>query len=116
MPVSIVYSFCGPTVSPSISTVATGQVTVNSFPSNPANHAAFLNTGPTLIAVSLGRGSSAPTPVFPSGSVTDAPVFILPPNMQDPMIVVTPPTPFNFNALTNSSVPPTLFVTPVIGV
>lgn len=115
MPVSIVYRFSGPTVSPTISTAPTGQVTVTSFPGESPYHAAFLNTGTTLIAVSIGSGGPAAAASFPSGSNTSAPVFILPPLMQQPLVVNTPNTPFNFTALTNSSVAPTLFVTPVTG-
>lgn len=114
---SNVYRISGPTVSPSISTTPTGQVTVTAFQGELPNYTAFLNTGPTLIAVTIASGQpQAPTPAFPVPGATTAPVFVLAPNMTLPFVIATPSTPFNFNALTNSSVAPTLFVTPVTGV
>ena len=116
MSLSIAYKYLGPTVAISVSIVASGAVAVSTgTPNDMTPYAAFLNTGTTLTACTLDP-ANAPTPVFPVNNSTAQPVFVLAAGMTQPQIIAVPTGikgTFSVNAITNSSVAPVLYVTPV---
>lgn len=108
---SVVYKYVGNTFSLTVSAVAVSTV-VQSPNTENCNFAAFLNVGTTLAAVNISTqgGQNA---VFPTAGNPQS-GFVLPSAMIEPMIVAVPPTQFTVSAITNSSVAPTLFITPVV--
>ena len=112
---SIIYKFAGPT---STLTVSTTPVSTTIAPTQgggeQANFAAFLNTGTTLAAVSVAPSSGGTiTAVFPT-TIAPALGFVLPAQMQQPMLVAVPANNFFVSAITNSSVAPVIFITPAV--
>ena len=112
---SIVYKFAGPTATLTVSTTPVSTtVSATQGGGEQANFAAFLNTGTTLAAVAIAPSSSGTiTAVFPTTLAPNA-NFVLPPLMQQPMLVAVPANSFFVSAITNSSVAPVIFITPAV--
>ncbi len=111
---SIIYKFAGPTTTLTVSTSpVSANVAATQGGGEQANFAAFLNIGTTPAAVAVVPGGGSITAVFPT-TLASSPTFILPPLMQQPMLVAVPANGFFASAITNSSVPPTVFITPAV--
>jgi len=109
---SIVYRFAGPTTQITVSTTASADTSITANPGEQSNFAAFLNTGPTLTAVAIHPIDPDPV-IFPTDGNPQN-LFILGANMQQPEIVAVPANQFTMSAITNSSVSPVLYITPVV--
>ncbi|MDE3022971.1 MAG: hypothetical protein KGI54_14125 [Pseudomonadota bacterium] len=111
--ITILLRPCGKTAALSVTNSAHAEVTVESNTNENVTQAAFLNTGASVLAVSLAPSGNTPeTPAIPSdGNTTDS--LILAPNMTAPVVIITPPCPFNLKAISGSSTASVLYVMPV---
>lgn len=114
MPTSIVYKVSGPTQAMSVVNTSTANVTVTTLNNEPSNYLGLLNVGGAPVIVTMGSvGSNPPTPIFPT--TTSGPVIgiVIPPLMEQPMLVAMPNNGCVVGAISNSSTATTLLVTPM---
>lgn len=115
MPQLMAFKVAGQTFAVGVSAVNVSSTFVSSFPNVQVNYAAFLNTGSVACAVSLAPTGEAPDAVFPAGAQPGSPIF-LPPTMNRAQVYSVPmgnANSFSAKALCNSSVPPSIFITPL---
>lgn len=111
---SIVYKLLGPTTLLSVINSAHKAVTVSAAQAEPSNYTAFMNIGgsPIHVVIVSANVNNPPDAVFPADSAGGSqPGFTVPPLMQAPMLVATPPG-FQMSAISNSATASTLFVIP----
>ena len=101
----------GVTTAVSVGASATSEVVVKSSTNDQNNFVSLLNTGATSVAVKFGP-SGLGVPVLPvSGSTTGD--FVLPPNMNAPILFEVPTTPTYVRMIGSAAGPSVVYVTPV---
>lgn len=106
---TIVLRPVGQTTYISVTASASTPATITVVGNDQSNYAAFLNTGTNPCAVTIGQ-TTADTPTFPA---TNAGSFVLPGNMNYPIVLPVPSTSFSVSAICASTKSTDLFVTPV---
>jgi hypothetical protein len=122
---TIGFKVLGPTYALSVANTAHAAVAVLPAQNGElVNYAAFLNTGSTVIAVTLAPLPASGTPttpvlVFPVDGTPTVPMsFILPASMQVPLYVSVPNANggFSVSAIGSAAGPSIFYVTPVVPV
>jgi hypothetical protein len=109
---SIVLRNIGPTVAISVTAASSTAVTVASTSNDQGGFASFLNTGATVIALTIAPSAiTAPVSVLPVPA-TPQTVIMLPANMVMPVIYATPPS-FSVTAIGSAAGPSLVYITPV---
>lgn len=108
----------GNTVAINVSAVNVSSTFVSAFAgmNDNVNFAAFLNVGAVPVAISMAPNGEAPNAAFPAQGAS-APVIVLPANMNWPVTYAVPmgnANQFSLKAIANSSISPTIFITPVV--
>ena len=100
----------GVTTAISVGATSTIAIPIDDNTNDQVNYASFLNTGSTLVAVSIGD-VNVPAAVLPvSGSTTGN--FVLPASMTTPIVLAVPTTPFYVRMIGSAAGPSIVYVTP----
>ena len=113
------YRFTGPTFALAcVSSASHTPVLIKALDgqNDQQNYAAFLNptsTGVVAVILTTGQASSGAVTAFPAdGTPTTEKTFLLPPAMNEPMVVATPGASFWCSGIANLVGTTTIFVTP----
>lgn len=116
MPQSIIFRQTGPTTALTVSTVTGSSVTISPSVPDQCDYAAFLNVGTVPVAIQLSPNAPTPLATFPTNGAVPPNTWVLPAAMNWHEIIAVPKginNSFAMSAVCNSSVAPTIFVTPV---
>ena len=109
---SIVIRNIGPTVAISVTATTSAAVTVSSTSNDQGGFASFLNTGATVVALTLAPGAiTAAASVLPAPGAPQT-VIMLPANMVMPVIYATPAI-FSVTAIGSAAGPSLVYITSV---
>jgi len=125
MALSIAYKAIGPTTAISVANSLSTAVAVTANPAELFTHVGLLNTGSTVVSVSMyplsqtgGAQAVSPTPTFPiAGTSTSTAIsYILPASMTQPLVVPAPSSSNNgisVQAFGSAAGPSIIYVTPM---
>lgn len=97
----------------SVANTSHTSVQVSAYNGNVGNAAMFLNTGTTVVTVTLSKESTAPATVLPVDGTPATATLVLPASMIAPILWATPQTPFTVTAIGSAAGPGIVYVTPV---
>ena len=116
MAISLVVRNIGPTVALSVTAASTTAVTVSGTSNEAITFASFLNTGATVIAVTVAPVSAAAS-VLPAAGGAAQTVIMLPASMTLPVVYAVPSsgpgTGFSVTAIGSAAGPSLVYITPV---
>ena len=105
-----VIRLAGQTRALSVTDSSTSAALIDDNTNDQVNFCSFLNTGSVAVAVKFGDSNVAAA-VLPSGSTLGD--YVLPANMNLPLVIACPTTPFYIRAIGAAAGPSIVYVTPV---
>ena len=112
MTVSCVLRNVGATSVISVTAASSTAITIGPASSNDMmNFCSFLNTGATIVSLTLAANGTAPASVAPAAGVPQT-VIVLPASMVMPVIYATPQS-FSVTAIGSAAGPSLVYITPV---
>lgn len=105
----------GKTYALSVADSAHNAVTIGADTADFVTRAAFLNTGTTVVGITLSNGDDADpvTPALPTdGSASTALLIVLPASMTAPIVFDVPRCPFVVKAIGSAAGPSVVYITP----
>lgn len=102
----------GPTSAISVGAASSAAITIGPATSNDIlSQCSFLNTGATVVALTMAANGVAPASVLPAAGVPQT-VIMLPANMILPAVYATPQS-FSVTAIGSAAGPSNVYITPV---
>ena len=112
MAISFVVRNVGPTSVISVGAASSTAITIGPAASNDMlNFCSFLNTGATIVSLTLAANGTAPASVAPAAGVPQT-VIVLPAGMVMPVIYATPQS-YSVTAIGSGVGPSLVYITPV---